>query len=101
VFVEQTLINLIRAEYKIALVTTASRKNTIDIITTFGVNNLFDLIITQEDVIQTKPNPECFLKAMKIMEITADNTLIFEDSKEGLMAAELSGAKYMQVYGYN
>jgi len=96
-----SIICLIRSEYLIALVTTASKKNTKDILNYFKVENLFDLIITQEHVNKTKPDPEGFIKAMDKMEVNVENTIIFEDSKIGLEAAEKSGAKYVKVYGYN
>lgn len=96
-----TLIDLIRIEYVIALVTTASRKNVDDILKAFDVTDVFDIILTQEDVNRTKPNPECFLLAMKKSGVLKENTLIFEDSATGIEAAERSGAKYVKVYGYN
>lgn len=95
------IINCIRPLYKTALVTTASRKNTMDILKSFAEEASFDFIITKEDVSKTKPDPECFIKAMDFARSTAESTLIFEDSETGLEAAELSGAKYVKVYGYN
>lgn len=53
------LIDAIRDKYAIALVTTASRKNTNDILKEFSLRGNFDIIITQEDVKNTKPSPEC------------------------------------------
>lgn len=96
-----SLISLIKEEYVIALVTTASRKNTNDILQHFGVASHFDFIICQEDVCETKPSPEGFVKAMEIAKVDKNNTIIFEDSEVGLRAAEESGAKYVRVYGYN
>jgi beta-phosphoglucomutase len=96
-----SIIDLISPAYKVALVTTASRKNTDDILKSFNTYDVFDIILTGEDVSETKPSPECFLKAMEIAKSSADDTLIFEDSDTGLEAARRSGAKYMKVYGYN
>lgn len=95
------MIELIRAEYLIALVTTASHKNVNDILNEFNVLSMFDFIITQEDVEKTKPDPECFLKAIEKSGIDINHTIIFEDSETGLKAAKLSGANYVKVYGYN
>ncbi|MCH5342434.1 MAG: HAD-IA family hydrolase [Acetatifactor sp.] len=96
-----TIIDLIKPAYQLALVTTASKANTMDILMEFGVKNSFDFIITQEDVNKTKPDPECFMKVMDIAGVGIENTIIFEDSEAGLKAAELSGAKYVKVFGYN
>lgn len=95
------IIELIKKEYVIALVTTASLKNVTDILEKFMVTEKFDLIVTQEDVRKTKPDPECFHLAMLKAGIDKENTIIFEDSETGLEAAKASGAQYVQVYGYN
>ena len=95
------LIDLMRREYQIALVTTASRKNTDDILGAFNVSDEFDYIFTQEDVKQPKPDPEGFLLAMKKTGANTNSTLIFEDSDTGIEAAQRSGANYIRVYGYN
>lgn len=96
-----SLIESIKNDYYIALVTVASKKNSFDILETFDVKNVFELIIAKDDVIKTKPNPECFIQAMKYFNIDADNTIIFEDSETGLEAARLSKANYIKVFGYN
>lgn len=96
-----SLIQCLRKEYVIALVTTASGKNVDDILKQFRVAEEFDIVITQEDVINCKPDPESFFLAMKISGIKAENTIIFEDSEAGLAAAKASGADYVEVYGYN
>lgn len=95
------MIDLLKSEYVIALVTTASKKNTMDILCSFKVENKFDFIITQEDVKKTKPDPEGFLLAMEKAGASTEQTIIFEDSSTGLEAAKRSGAKYIKVYGYN
>ena len=94
------VINCIRSEYVIILATTASRKNTEEILQCFGVSHLFDSIITQEDTKKLKPNPECYLKAMEIAQIGSDNTIIFEDSDVGVTAGLASGAVVYRVNGF-
>lgn len=93
-----SIIDSIRNHYYIALATTASRKNTEDILNYFEVSDKFDLLVTQEDVSETKPSPECFTLAMKLAGVNVADTLIFEDSKEGIQAAQASGACYLSVY---
>ena len=89
------MIKNIQNEYYVAIVTTASRKNTIDILSHFDYEGLFDLIISQEDITKVKPNPEGFLLAMQKFNISAEHTMIFEDSDVGIMAARASGATVM------
>lgn len=96
-----SFIRIIRKEYITAVVTTASKVNTVEILKFFSVYDYFDFIVTQEDVKKKKPSPECFLKAMKKAGVDKSGTIIFEDSSIGLLAAEESGAEYIKVYGYN
>lgn len=96
-----SIIQNMQNNFKIALVTTASRKNTEDILNTFNEKSRFDLILTQEDVIRTKPDPEGFLLALEKTNIRKKDAIIFEDSETGIAAAKASGISYVQVYGYN
>ena len=95
------MIQEIKKEFYISLVTNASKKNVKDILEKFAVKDLFDLFITQEDIEKTKPSAEGFLKAMDYFSISKENTIIFEDSEIGIQAAIKSGADYVKVYGYN
>lgn len=96
-----SLMETMKMDYVIALVTTASSQNTKDILFAFGREKCFDFLICKEDVENTKPNPEGFLIAMEKAGINEENTIIFEDSDTGIEAANQSGAAYVRVYGYN
>lgn len=84
-----------------AIVTTASKKNCMELLMAFKVDKLFDLILTQEDIEYLKPNPQGFEKAMEFFEVSPEDTIIFEDSEIGLEAAKYSKANYIKVYGFN
>lgn len=91
------MIENMRAEYYTAVVTTASRKNTMQILSHFGYDRYFDLIITQEDVSKRKPDPEGFLMAMREFAIGPEDTMIFEDSSVGVQSARATGATVFVV----
>ncbi len=95
------LLEMVKMNNKIALVTTASKENTIELLQAFGKQDLFDLILTQEDVVKPKPDPEGFKKAMDYFNISSNNTIVFEDSEVGVMAATMAGAAVMQIVGFN
>ena len=56
-----------------------------------------DGILTGADVVHGKPDPECFLEAMKREGCRPEETLVFEDSDIGVEAARRSGAGYIRV----
>jgi len=48
----------------------------------------FDIIITGEDTTRHKPDPEPYLKAMAILAIAGPETLVIEDSPNGIQSAK-------------
>ena len=59
--------------------------------------NFFDLILSNEDVVQGKPHPEIYWKAMSKFGFYPEETMIIEDSPHGLKAASSSGAHVYRV----
>lgn len=86
------IIKSLKSTHLLAIVTMATRKNTQEVLQNFNYLELFDLLITQEDVKNSKPDPEGFLKAMAYFECTPENTLVFEDSAVGIAAVRQTGA---------
>lgn len=95
-----SILKLMRNEYFIALVTTASRDNCEDILRYFHRRDEFDLILTHDDVSNKKPDPEGFLLAMEHFNILPENTIIFEDSDVGIEAARRSGATVVAAISF-
>lgn len=58
-----------------------------------GVLNYFDQVITAEDVAigRTKPNPDLFLVALNRLQVQKDAAIVFEDSPNGVKAANRAG----------
>ena len=78
----------------VCLATTASKKNVENLLKYFEIKNLFDYIITGEDVSNGKPDPEVYQKTiMKYPFVSSDNIYIYEDSDVGFLAAHKSGVK--------
>lgn len=68
-----------------------------DILNFYKVSERFELLVSQEDVSRPKPDPEGFLKAMEYFSVVPENTIIFEDSEDGIQAALESGGCVMRV----
>ena len=82
---------------KVWIGSTGQRDNIDNAMRYLGIEGMVDGILTSNDVVESKPSPEAFLKAMEIEDVTPAETLIFEDSTVGLQAAEASGAAYIKV----
>lgn len=55
------------------------------------------VILSNEDVKNGKPHPEMYWKAMSMMGVLPEETVIVEDSPPGLLAAQRSRAEYIRV----
>lgn len=102
--VNVALVEIIKkrdVECKAALVTTASKQNTYEILEKFGLVDIFDLILTQDDITKSKPDPEGFIKAMTKYDVKPEECIIFEDSSVGIEAAEKTGATIFVARGYS
>ncbi len=82
---------------KVWVVSTGQTVNIRNVMAHLGLEDKFDGVITGADVKNSKPSPECFLKAMAAEGCKPEETLIFEDSVVGLEAARCSGASYIKV----
>ena len=82
---------------KIALVTTASKKNTFEILNYTKKLELFDIILTSDDIKNPKPDPEGFLKAIEKSNVDSRESVIFEDSDIGIEAAKKTNATVFRV----
>jgi dTDP-glucose pyrophosphorylase len=56
-----------------------------------------DLVISNEDVKNSKPHPEMYWKAISMMSCLPEETLIVEDSPYGLLAASRSKSHVLRV----
>ena len=79
------------------IVSTGQTENITNAMRYLGIEEMVDGVLTSRDVVEPKPSPEAFLKAMEIEGVTPAETLIFEDSPVGIAAAEASGASYFKI----
>jgi HAD superfamily hydrolase (TIGR01509 family) len=83
--------------YFVGCCTNCIRKNALVALAKTGVIEYLDVIVTSDDVKNPKPHPEIYWKAMSIMGFLSDETLIIEDSPQGLLSAHKSNANVLRV----
>lgn len=82
---------------KTALASTARRENLMNVLEYVNLSGAFDLIVAGEDVQKGKPSPEIYQKVMSVLNITPNETLIFEDSEVGFEAAKAAGIQCIKI----
>lgn len=84
--VRTTLNELHHRGYKLAI--GSSSKNAKFILEKVGLLNLFDAISDGTNIIESKPDPEVFLKAAEYLGLAANECAVVEDAYAGIDAAK-------------
>ncbi|MBR5662325.1 MAG: HAD family phosphatase [Bacilli bacterium] len=85
-------------KYTIGIVTSNSADLTKTLLNNSGIDiNLFDVIVSREFVLKTKPSPELYLKAINILNVRKTDVLAVEDSKVGIKSAIKAGISVVYI----
>ncbi len=92
------LFDLLRNKgYKIGVYTNSIRQTAEAMLEYAGLLNKIDVLITNQDVVAPKPNPEGYLLACNRLQVLPQNTYVVEDGEYGILAAESAGCKVIRV----
>lgn len=91
--------------YPLAVASGARRHEVEMILETSGIRPYFEAVITSDDVVNGKPHPESYIKAVEALNasgkrptaIRPEECLVIEDSKHGIAAAHAAGMKCIAV----
>lgn len=74
-------------------IATSSRKaRSEDLLQRIGLLKEFEFLLSGEEITHSKPHPEIFERAMTRLGISPRETMVVEDSKNGILGAKASGA---------
>jgi beta-phosphoglucomutase len=68
----------------------SASKNARPILEKTGIISYFDAIVDGNDVTNAKPDPEVFVQAARLLNISNENAIVFEDSVAGIQAANIA-----------
>ena len=77
----------------------SSSKNTPIILKQVGLDSYFDAISDGNNIKNSKPDPEVFVKAAEMLGIEAECCLVVEDADSGVEAGKKGGMKTLSVNG--
>ncbi len=83
--------------YKIAVATSTNRERATKILQDVDIYEKIDVMVCGDEVVNSKPNPEIFLKTAKVLNVDTKKCLIIEDSPVGVEAAYKGNIKVMNV----
>lgn len=94
---EYALSRLKREGYKIAVCSNSVRNTIITMMEHAGLIKYLDLIISNEDVSKSKPDPEMYSTAINKLDLCPEECLVVEDNINGIKAGVASGAFVLKV----
>ena len=81
-----SVLEKLRPQFKTTIAT--NRTDTIDrLLSQFGLDGYFDLVVTASDVLRPKPHPEALLKILNYFDLEPYQTIYIGDSQVDEMAA--------------
>lgn len=78
-------------DYKMAVATSTNREKATKLLESVGVIDYFQGMVCGDDIVNSKPNPEIFLKAAGELNIHPKECMVLEDSGAGIAAAHAAG----------
>lgn len=76
---------------KTAIGSAAIKFNVDFVLDGLGLHSLIDAVVCADDVTDSKPHPETFLKCAETLGVAAADCLVFEDAPKGVEAAAAAG----------
>ena len=98
VFAHEYALSKLKAEgFKLEVCSNSIRHTVEVMMERSGLISYLDLIMSNEDVSESKPDPEIYLKAMRKLGMKPEECLICEDNINGIHAALASGGHLLKI----
>lgn len=82
---------------KLAVATSAERSNAEWTLNALGIRELFDTVVTDQDVERGKPAPDVYREALRRLNVEPKHCAVMEDSGTGIRAAKGAGLRVIGV----
>ena len=92
-FIEDVLKELSQRSIKTAIVTLASSERVKGILDNFCIGYLFTAVLGGKDAGRPKPHPDIALKAMELLQVTPEETLLVGDSAMDIETGKNAGVQ--------
>ncbi len=74
-----------------AVVTGGYREIIIPTLDAAGITHLFDVVVTADDVVHSKPAPDVYARAASLLQVDPARCIAYEDSEIGMESARGAG----------
>lgn len=84
-------LKLLAQEFRMAIISGSYRNEIIATLEANEITNLFETLVTIEDISRSKPDPEGYVKALDTLGLEAADAIVVEDTPAGIAAAKAAG----------
>jgi len=96
-FAREVLAALRDRGKRLFIVTGSSRRSTESVLRALGIYEWFEDIVTADDIVNSKPAPDCWQKCLAIAQIEPGRALVIEDAWNGIISARAAGLDAIAV----
>jgi beta-phosphoglucomutase len=90
-------VNWAKTKFRIALATSATRRNREAALRLLGLTDAFDFIVDASGFSRPKPDPEVFQIALRGLHSDPHSCVIIEDSLAGVLAGKAAGCRVVAI----
>ncbi len=98
---EYMISRLKREGYRLVVCSNAIRESVELMMQKAGLFEYFEFLLSNEDVVKSKPDPEIYSKAFNRLACKPEETIIVEDAPCGVQAARQAGGNVCVVTGFH
>ena len=96
-YVKEILVFLKEHKIKTAVCSSSPKKTIENALKDCEILKYFDFIVSSDEVKKSKPNPDVYLKACEILQVSNEDAFVIEDSTRGIEAGKNANIKVIAI----
>ncbi|WP_409075820.1 HAD family hydrolase [Pantoea sp. C3] len=97
-FIHEYALSKLKMEgYKLAVASNSIKNTIITMMEKAALSNYLEIMLSNEDVVKGKPDPEIYTKTINLLGLTPEECVVVEDNENGIRAAKAAGAHVLIV----
>ena len=97
-FIHEYALSKLKMEgYKLAVASNSIKNTIITMMEKAALLNYLEIMLSNEDVVKGKPDPEIYTKTINLLGLTPEECVVVEDNENGIRAAKAAGAHVLIV----
>lgn len=91
------LLSFLKPRVKLAIASSTTKEVVLELMERIGVKEYFQVIVGGDEVVESKPEPQIYLKAAELLAVRPGECIVIEDSPSGIESAVNAGMRVLAV----